>query len=893
MKRSALLVTIGIILFSVGGYFLYEKYLTKRLLDPWDLIPSNAVAVFEASACDECLESVKSSAVWNIIQQAAFYGNRQDSLKKIVSFLTDLNSGALASLHITQKDNFDFIFYRPILSQKEEKIYEQIFEEWKKKVPGSFTEREYNEVKIQELTAGKEIFSWVVLENVWVGSFTPFLLEDVIRTLGEGDRSTFRSGVSDVYQMPRIKNDAGNLYVHLTNFAGLLSVFSSEADINTIGKFGKAALLDIKTSESNFVLNGFSVNDPASPSGLSLFSEQTPAPFDLRNYVSNRTTWMTSFGISDGDKFGDRLSAYSRRSHIQDTIKQITASLKVEIDQLYGAIENEVAVCYVESGSRQLSKIMMVETIKPEIWINTLNGISEKLSRDTVFFERYSTYDIREAPLYRLPEKILWPLVTGFDQCYYTIAGQTIILGDNLEELKAFLEDIDREETWGKSVAQNKFLESTLLESNISVYVNSSRIWNVLVQTLNPKWRQFILENHSLLNSIGMGALQFSHLNESFYTNISWSYSPVNKAATAASSGSIVTSFNTSLLSKPFVVRNHADRNNEVLVQDSTYQLHLVSSKGKVLWSLALNGPVAGDVFQIDYYANGKLQYFFATPGMLHIVDRLGNYVSPFPVEIPAKAIEYVTLVDYDHSKKYRFLIADQSGGLWMYDKEGVNLEGWTPKNVDGALFTTARHHRVKGKDYIVAVRKDGKAFVINRRGETLPGFPLDLDARPAGDYYLEIGNSIAATNFVIVSREGFRIKFNLEGQIQGREALIKTSFDTHFSLIPESNGKSYVMSRQDTKQLILLDANSKEFITNTFVGTNPVNVQFFDFGAGKSFYNITDLTQDLTFVYDRQGNLLTYPPIECNLSLLKRAEGEQVKVYYTYQGALTVRSLY
>jgi len=63
-----------------------------------------------------------------------------------------------------------------------------------------------------------------------------------------------------------------------------------------------------------------------------------------------------------------------------------------------------------------------------------------------------------------LPEKLLWPLVSGFNSSYYTKLGNSIIIGDDLEQLKRFLDDIDREETWGKSVAHNKYLESTLLE---------------------------------------------------------------------------------------------------------------------------------------------------------------------------------------------------------------------------------------------------------------------------------------------------------------------------------------------------------------------------------------------------------------------------------------------
>ena len=69
-------------------------------------------------------------------------------------------------------------------------------------------------------------------------------------------------------------------------------------------------------------------------------------------------------------------------------------------------------------------------------------------------------------------------------------------------------------------------------------------------------------------------------------------------------------------------------------MQDSSRNIRLIASDGKVLWKLAVDGFITGDVEQVDYFNNGKLQYFFATPGVLHIIDRLGNYVEPYPVKI-------------------------------------------------------------------------------------------------------------------------------------------------------------------------------------------------------------------------------------------------------------------
>lgn len=895
MKRTPLLITLGVVALIVTGYLAYEKYFLSSELTTWDLVPPGAVAVYEASACAECIEPVKNTSIWQIIMKAALYNKQQDSLQSIIGLLNSQKRGSLASLHVTRKDDFDFIFYLPLTGKNDRTLIEAAAEEWRAKPGVRSDQRVFNAITINELTTAGSVFSWTFLDNLWVGSFTPFLIEDVIRVYGSPERSAFRQNISGIYQMPKLKNDAGNLYVHLQNFSRWLTVFAPELNAGLVRHFGKAAVLDIKAAQENIVLNGFSVEENNAGSVLSVFSGQFPTSFGIRQYVSNRTVMLATYGISDGKNFGAQLSRYPERKKIhEDSLSHWSRSLGVNLRALYDAVDNEMGMCYVESGGQNLSKILIIETDPVDVWIPALNKMAAQLSIDTVFYEPFSDYEIRQLPLFRFPEKIFAPFVNGFDQMYYTSIGNTLLIGEELEQLKEFLNDIDREETWGKSVMKNRFLESTLLESNVSLYINTPRIWNILQGSLNDKWNNFLRENRALLASVGMGAIQFSHLNESFYTNVAWQYQQpaIPDPERLPQNQMLVTSFPVPLAGEPHVVTNHTDKSNEVLLQDSLNQIHLLSAKGNVLWSMPMNSPIAGEVFQVDYYKNGKLQYFFATEGKLHIIDRLGNYVPPFPVETKAKGIEYTSLVDYDHSKNYRFLITDKSGKVWMYDKQGVNLEGWNYNNVEDDLFTPARHHRIRGKDYLIAIRRDGKAYLMNRRGELQRGFPLNLDARPTGDYFLELGTRTDNSHFVVVSRDGFRIKFNTAGKIQTRETLIKASVNSKFSLVKEQHGKSYCMVRQDPSGLVIMDLAGKEIITNSYIGMNSVVVRYYDFGAGSVYYTITDRVQYLTYVYDQSGNLLTSPPLESDFCELSPTKSGNVAAYLTYGSSLTVKPL-
>jgi hypothetical protein len=891
LKKTPLLITIGILLLIVGGYYAYEKFLSDNPIKPWDLVPTDAIIIYEKNDCNSCTDEISNSVLLRIIESAAYYNKPIDSLRiKIGKYLIG-RPGFLISTHVTKKDDFDFVFYSPNSKSLTNAVDFFKIRNYK------LTTREFNSILIYELKFAQHIFSYAVIDDVWIGSFTPFLVEDVVRTYKFNARPEQQKSNLTEKSFATVRDDAGNLHVSLEHFSDLLAIFSYKAS-GLRYTIGETATLDLKQDNNSVVLNGFSTErTDQSKHMLSIFQHQSPVSFGLKHIISNRAIAVSSYGISDGKSFYEDRKSFVQRNNpqIQDTLVKLARVNKFELRNFYDLIADEFGVCFVESSrGRKLAKILMIETNEPEKWLKTLDDISQKLSIDTVFYEKYAHYEIREIPIFRFSEKLLWPFVKGFEQNFYTSIDKVVVIADNLEELKDFLNDIDAEDTWGKSVSQNRFLESTLLESNVSFYFNPAKAWNVLAGSLQPKWVNFVKDHQAMLQALQSSSIQFSHLSNNFYTNILLTYKPFVADNTRASSGKqrIITNFDQAIASV-HAVKSHVNRSNEVLIQDSVNNLSLVSSEGRPLWKLPIGDRIISDVTQIDFFNNGKLQYFFATTRAIHIIDRLGNYVGPYPLHLSSSdEIEHVSVVDYDNSKKYRILIADRSGNLWMFDKQGKALDGWRPKDIGGSLAMPPRHHRIKGKDYLLAVRKDGQVFLMNRRGENLRKFPVNTEVSPSGDYALEMGSTLEDTYFVIVSEDGFKIRFNVQGRVQGKETLMKTSVTSSFSLINEKSSKSYLILQQDGKQLSLSDEAGKKIISNNISGLKPSDVKYFDFGSGNIFIILTDKIQGFSYIYDGQGNLLTSPPIECTGIEIRPVSNDQFSVFYIYGRALTIQPL-
>jgi hypothetical protein len=884
LKKTPLLITIGIVLLTIGGFYTYQQFFQKHVVRTWDLVPHDALLVYERDNCSSCIDEVSNSSFWNLLQEAAFYKRPPDSLQSKLFDVFKQTKGVLVSVHPTKKDDFDFIYFLPVTNQFSDI---GLFKSNRYKT----TKRKLNDEEITEVRFSGLVFSYVLIENNWIGSFTPFLIEDVIRSYHHdtGLSNPIRSAAFN-----SIKDDAGNLYVRLDNFPELVSLFFKDHSFKSLMP-GKSTLLDIKGKTNEVILNGFSTDSVDHTRYLlSIFHHQSPVSFGLKHLISNRAVAVSSFGISEGDSFFDDLRSFNHKpSKIQfDSLQRMTSKV-VNYKSLFETVNDEIAVCFFESSKRKtISRILLVETAKIKEWTTAFEKLALQYSIDSVFHEAYADYSIGEVPIFQFPQKLLSPLVDGFNHTYYTKIGNVLVIGETLEELKGYLDDIEAEDTWGKSVSKNRFLESTLLESNISLYINTSRIWSLLSDKMHPRWQGFVTENRKLLQSFQMSSIQFSHLNNSYYTNALFTFKPYEATKDNPTNNQRnITRFEKPLMNI-YAVRSHVNRSNEILIQDSVNDLSLVSADGKVLWKLPIGDKIISEVTQIDYYNNGKLQYFFSTSDAVHIIDRLGNYVDPYPLHFTSMQIEHVSVIDWDNSKKYRILIVDVDGRLRMFDKEGKPLLGWDPNDMQGGLAMPPQHFRILGKDYVIGIRKDGVVYAWTRRGERIKNFPLATATTPAGNLFLERGSTLSETNFVFISSDGYRVKFNLQGKIQSKETLAKTSVFSNFALINEKSIKSYLIFQQDEKQFQVQTDEGVRLFSAPLTGLTFNDIKYFTFAGGKSFISVKDRSQGFVYIYDEQGNLLTSPPLEAQSIEIRPLSNDQFVMFFIHGNALIIQPL-
>lgn len=882
MNTRALLYTLLFVGVIIGGYFLFPYLAESKKSKLWDLVPENSVAVYERGNCTSCIDSLKNTT-WFSVLKRTFLDNDSDDSATYKAYLEIAEKSNLISLHKTAKHEFEFVFFT---HSSESMLFQEITvsKGWQSRV------RSFSGITIHELVRKNKIFTWVDFNNYRAISTSAVLIEDVVRTAQIDNKKSFLNIVNSVASLPITKNDGGNILINLSAFSDWLGLFAKEANLFN-SKVSGATILDVKVADQSIVLNGFSDPDTVEAGSiLQVFKGQAPVAFNLRRQISNDANWVLSLGFSDPSLLGRKLQ--SSLTSLQRKSLQSRAGLDEEtVTTLYKELGTEAVLQSVEMSAGRTSKLFLLDIKSSNEWINTLNRLTEEAKEDTVYAETYSNYLIKRingAELLR----ITFPIIEWNEgDLYFSQMGNVLVFSADIDAIKKVISDIEQEDTWGKSLEKNRFLEATLLESNVSLYFDPDKSIRAINRDLSDNWQLFTTNSINLINALDLSAIQFSHLNDNFYTNIYLGLNalPIEKVRSVNVQNSL--NLSEQSIHKIFVLKNHNDKNFEVAVQDSSQMLRLISAKGDVLWSKKLDGLIVDDMKQIDFFANGKLQMLFSTGKQLHIIDRLGNYVKPYPSDLSFQS-KFMGVIDYDHSKKYRFVLSDKDGKIFMVDKQSSLLDGWKPLSADaGELLTSPRHFRVSGKDYIAVVYKKGVFNLYNRRGEIIKGFPVDIKGRLKQDFHLITKSVDNQPYFVFVTLDGFKVKIDLKGNEVEREALMKPSLETSFSLINEESGKSYLVVRQDNKGLSLLNEEGVEIASNNYVGLSNVKIKMFDFGSANVYYTIVDKDQELGYVYDASGRLLTSQPIQCNdlsVYLFKK----DLSVISFYEKSLSIKQL-
>jgi hypothetical protein len=401
----------------------------------------------------------------------------------------------------------------------------------------------------------------------------------------------------------------------------------------------------------------------------------------------------------------------------------------IDIEKMFSIFfDSELALAYTD---------LSVSTVSENTFAIIL-AKSESVAKDELFriLERYAqqrrsniqalTYNYRidketSHPIYQMPVEYLMKKMFGliFSEAstrFFTFIGNYLVFGNSVKALSGFIHENVLQKTLKNDLSYNTFSGNFCSKSNFYLYSSIPQSISLYNNFLNDELKKNLKINLEIFKKFQALAFQFRSNNKKgmIYNDLIFTYNPVIKEKPRTVWESRL---DTTINFKPKLLQNPESGEKEIMVQDMGDKLYLINNIGRIIWKKQLSESLNSDIYQVDYYRNGKLQYLFSTKKAIYLVDRDGNDVERYPVRLASDATNGVAVFDYDKNRDYRLFIACEDRRIHAFSKEGKLIDGWEFGRTENRVTSEVQHFRAGGKDYIVIADKY-KIYILDRKGQ-------------------------------------------------------------------------------------------------------------------------------------------------------------------------------
>lgn len=662
---------------------------------------------------------------------------------------------------------------------------------------------------ITKVTTDKTTFYTLTIEDVFIASTSQLLLENTIREQ-EGNLITEDSDFIKAYQAA--SNTTASILLKGNEADQVWSTIYPNAKNHPLRNAFSWSLGDLDVSQNDIKISGVTLVKDSTDQRLSLFKNTIPIKNTIDQITPITAQSATSITYDDWEVYKNNLANFNKVDPSKFQVKG-----------------EELISTYNEIGSIQLDggTVMVARTLDITV------------TDDAIASQKEEEASYRQIPMYRFKEKDIF--AKAFKELIDLPSVQVYCV---LDDFYVFAERTDLLEVIIANY-QNKatLTESTAYKNTKSQLSNASSLLTI-TNTQKITYENLVSENDAkALKKASIDSYPFAALQLTQDTHFMHLNAVINKNENLQQDGAITqiasTKLETSISKAPQLVKNHRTKGVDVVVQDETNTLHLISNKGKLLWQKGLDGPILGEVQQVDLYRNGRLQLAFVTPHTFYILDRNGNEVKPFSLRFENTITQPLSIFDYDNNRKYRFVIT-QGDQIQMFDKEAKTVKGFGFTSSENEVIFPPKHIRIGNKDYIVIAENSGKLNILSRTGKSRITVKETIKF---GDTPIsKDGNS-----FITYDINGGEIRINTKG------TMTRTQSDLTTNTIVQKNKKTTASIFENK---LMINKKVIELAYGTY--TTP---QIFKVGS-RLLISVTDIESSQVLCFDDKGNAIDNFPV-------------------------------
>ena len=517
---------------------------------------------------------------------------------------------------------------------------------------------------------------------------------------------------------------------------------------------------------------------------------------------------------------------------------------------------SEMALAFLEGGRKDLysGSMLVLETRGKTFTIDKMKRLLTALHVQFSPVKEYKIDKETSFPIYKgLPDKMLERVIGWYfshvPQKFFVVYDNYIVFADNTSVLEEFLYSNVLRKTLAKQKSYSDFKENFSDREVFFMYGEAPDLIKFLKTVLKSDVINFSQEQTEKLSRFYAAGLQIASTGNLLYANIYFDYNPGRENEPQTIWESLLDS---TVINKPVLVKNHYTGEKELMVQDAKYNLYLINNSGRILWEKPLDGKILGTIEQIDFYRNSKLQYVFNTENKIYLIDRNGNFVENYPVTLPSKATNGISVIDYENNKDYRIFIATEDRKVRLFDKRGNRIVGWKFKRTEGKVTMPVRHFQSNSKDYVV-FSDDHEIYILNRRGNVRVKPDKHVHAAANCDIFIE-GKNTLNSRLVSASPDAEVIYVDLPS---GKTRVVKMPgkrSDFGFSHFVQGGKPGYVFVTPD--EFLIFNAKGEKIAGNTFRQQMSLVVDKYRFSSNDIKFGLHEENGNHIYLFNSDGTV-------------------------------------
>lgn len=886
-KRIIIFTLLGIIIIAAALYFVKEN--THPTSSVYHAIPLDATLIVDIKDLGKFKTEIADNQFWKDISVTpVFYQFNQqvqlmDSLKRSNPKLNTIqNLSLVISGHPVGKENIELLYYIKIEAEKDFRQIDNLIKNYNNnKIV--YAIHNYERTAIRDITFAEkkgENFSYTWSNGIMILSKSSLLVENSVRQLLAQESLLNQKELSEIMKTAG-KSSLVNFYInfeYLPRIGLKLAHSKFKKEFGYLKHFGSWVELDLNLKPDILILNGFSCSKLNEPGFESLFKNQKPVKLEIFSKIPLASNTFTVLGISNFSQYQKDYQSFLESQDNGQVRKASLQALKTNynidlvkgfrdiFDQEAGTVITNLAEDTVVNQA-----FSIIRTKGKEDAEKILNGyISEyanktNLQTNKLISEKTIEKDLKisiwSLPFGNIPALLFGQLFSVSENQYCTFVNNYLIFGNSPNALLKYIVNLAQNSSLGTDLEFNNFSEYFASQSNFFFYNNPGLSGNIYPNYLKQDIIQSLGIQLGHFDKMQAIVYQFNISDNSLiYNNIFIKYktsNTVNNAKTTWES-----SLDANMIGKPLILKSNANNPSAIFLQDAKNQLYSVNNMGRILWKIKLQEPVISEIYQIDYYKNGKQQMLFNTVSRIYMVDRKGNAVETFPVTLKVNATNGLALFDYDKNRNYRIFVAGKDQKIYGYDKDGKLLEGWDLVQTETEVVQPIQYFRIEEKDLLVFNDKQ-RLYVLDRKGNEIvktPNMPVSINNKAS----LINSRALKEARFVITDTSGKVYFLALDGSIKVTD--YGKYPGNHWFDVYDVDGdgvKDFIFTYGNTLKAI--SQKNKEIFTITVDPSITFRPGFYEFPAKKYKIGLVNSEKGNIYLYENTGKLSKGFPLKGN----------------------------